>query len=336
MGNRRSSITRQELFQKSTNVAKKLVTLGVSKGTTVAFVMRNSLAMLTISLGTTLAGGIPFFMTGSLKDGSDLIETMNFLKAKVLMIDVGIDDDNWDIMRCIFPAGAVRSEIVPSLNSVFYHGEKGKDGDGGLTNIDYFISNEISSDVHLPTVQPEDPLAYFCSSGSTGKPKIVIYTHFCIINWTRDTDIDFNILEKSRFFCERTFSWVVGYPRTYLTDGTTRICIDTRMSCAGKNVDEICDMIYKEDCDVVYLPGHLTVDMGRQEKYAGKLQNVKTIILAGERFAVAAAASIKTVFPKTVRVLSYYGTTELGAGCHFDSMNFEDYEEGIIGKSSNL
>ena len=73
----RQAITRNNLYKNAELLAKHFVSLGMRKGSWVGICMNNSINTLYVIHGVFLAGGIPFFLVTNLKDGSDLIETMN-------------------------------------------------------------------------------------------------------------------------------------------------------------------------------------------------------------------------------------------------------------------
>lgn len=125
--------------------------------------------------GVTVAGGVPVFATTRLKDGSDIIDIMNLVKAKVLVIDAEIDDDSWKILKKIKPSRQTKSYLVPTLTMIIRHGQKNKFDDATI-NVDELIFENVNQDVALPKVLPEDVMAYFLTSGTTGQPKIVTHT----------------------------------------------------------------------------------------------------------------------------------------------------------------
>ncbi|KAL4221499.1 hypothetical protein ACF0H5_019756 [Mactra antiquata] len=330
---KRQSLTRKEILDLSTNTAKHLILSGVKKGTHVAVCMSNSIEMLVAIIGVTLAGGIPFFSPGNLKDGTDLIDMMNTLNGEFLIIDASKGDDNWNIIENIWPRSEKSSEKVPSLKMILFNGTGPLDS--GLTSStlqslrDFFKEPVSSTDVNMPVLQPEDHLAYFCTSGSTGAPKTVTYTHFGTLNWTKSCDITMNISAESRMFLDRTFSWVVGYPRTYLTEGTTRIFVDNRMTLAGKHTEFLCNIIERERCDVVFLPGYIARDVINMPSLVDNFKNVKHIYMGGERMKKVFYDSLIGKYCKYLSTL--YGLTEMGGSLVYSNTT-SPFEDGIVGK----
>lgn len=324
----RSSLTRKQLLEQSTNAAKLLIQSGLKKGSKVAFCMNNSLEMLITNMGVIMAGGIPFYFSANLKDGSDLVEFISNLEAEFLFLDTHSDNENWKVLEHIWPSGEKRSKTVPTLKMVVCNGRNFKETETRLM-LSSFLARVADDKITLPLLQPENTLVYFCTSGSTGKPKIVMYTHYSILNWTRSTNISLGIKEESIFFCDRTFSWAVGFPRTYLVEGTTRVFVDIKMTVAGKHSDLICDIINKERCDVVYLPGYMAADLLKNTQLCEKFKNVQRIFLSGERVLKSVFCELKKTFCK--RIITYYGSTESGGVSTFIPESEDEFEDGIIG-----
>lgn len=329
LNKKRSSLTRKQLLDQSVKTAKILVQSGLKKGSTVVFCMSNSLEMLVTNLGVIVAGGIPFYLSNNLKDGSDLLEFINDLGAEFMFLDTKIDDENWKVLGNIWPLEARRSEMAPSLRMVICNGKAFEETETHK-QLSSFLARKADDNILLPLLQPEDTLAYFCTSGSTGKPKEVIYTHFSILNWTKFSNIATGIKEDSIFFCDRTFSWAVGFPRTYLAEGTTRVFVDMRMSLGGKHMDLICDIIESERCDVVYMPGYMVVDLLKNSENFNKFTKVKTILLSGERVQKEIVDALRKNFSK--RIINYYGTTESGGTSALVMETEDEFEDGHVGK----
>ncbi|XP_052795567.1 3-[(3aS,4S,7aS)-7a-methyl-1,5-dioxo-octahydro-1H-inden-4-yl]propanoyl:CoA ligase-like [Mya arenaria] len=329
----RSSLTRKELLDKATESAKKFVKMGVVKGTHVGVCMNNSFEMLILQTGLMMAGGIAFYFHTNLKDGSDVINMLNALKGELLIMDASPGDVNWNILDQIWPTRQERCSIIPSLKTIMFNGNWDPEIQStSRKNVAAFFAEDIPEGVTFPQIQPEDTLVYLCTSGSTGVPKVVMYTHYSTMNWTKQTNARLGITGHSVWFCERTFSWAVGYPRTYLTDGTTRVFVDTRMTVAGKDVGFVADIIEKESCDAVTLPGYMAVDLTGRPELGPKFKNVKMIQLLGERVLKASVDKLQDIL-KCNQIMSYYGTTEHGAiSSYITSVNSGDFEDGIVGE----
>ena len=327
MDGQRIPVTRKEIYQKSVSLAKSLYNLGVRKGTPVGVCMNNSVNTLYVIYGVSLTGALMFTMATNLKDGSDITGTMNEMKAEYLIMDASVDDANWTILNRIWPADMNSSAKIKTLKSIICNGSR-FDYTVGRVSLSDLLNQSVSEDIKLPTIYPEDTLMCFCTSGSTGKPKLVLYSHFGILNWSKLNAMPLNITNDSIYFCDRQFSWAVGYPRLYVATGCTRVFIDTRMSLSGNNVSRLCDIIEKEKADVVYMPGYLVKDVLSHLELSTKFNNVNVIYISGERFSTI-AMPLKGTFCK--KLLVWYGATEAGGFSTFQSDTTEHYEDGIVG-----
>ena len=323
----RVSVTRKELYEKSLSLAKTLYQLGVRKGSPVAICLNNSINTLYAIFGVTLAGGVLFSIATNLKDGSDVIERLTDMVAEYFIIDASAGDVNWVILDAIWSPSAVSSDQVPSLKSVICNGKEFVDTKGRL-HLNELLSREVPEDIELPAVYPEDTLVCFGTSGSTGKPKVVVCSHFQMINWTKQSAIRHEISDGTVYFCDRQFSWTVGFPRAFVTTGCTRVFVDTRMTLSGAHINQVSDIIEKERVNVVYMPGYLVKDFVSHPEYAPKFKDVKLIFVSGERFLVT-ALPLKDTFCQ--KLVAWYGSTECGGFATFHSDNAEEYEDGIIG-----
>ena len=327
MDGERQFVTRGELYQTSISLGKHFIKLGMRKGSMIGVCMNNSMNMLFVNFGIALAGAIPFFLATNLRDGSDIIDTMNEMKSEFLIIDSNESDENWNILENIWPAGSLSSSKIPSLKQIICNGRISNTRSSKLELSD-LLKAAHQEDIELPTVYPEDILLCFCTSGSTGKPKVVMVSHFSALNYTLHCNIYKNITDEIVYLCDRQFSWPVGYPRAYLARGCTRVFLDTRVTLSGKYIDLVCDIIEKEKVKVAYVPGYLAVDLIRNEQYMPKFKQVQLMIASGERFNTE-FVKLKDGFCK--QLASWYGNTEAGSQFSFQSDMAEEYEEGIIG-----
>ena len=323
----RQSVTRREVYKRSEQLAKHFVGFGMRKGSWVGVCMNNSLNMLYVIFGVSLAGGIPFFLATNLKDGSDLIENLNDMKGEFLIIDASEFEPNWDILDKIWPTGEPVCDVVPTLKCVICNGRiptqlKSRVSLGSL------LDTSAPDKMQLPTVFPEDTALCFCTSGSTGKPKVVICSHYGILNWTKQCEVGQCFTKDTIFFGERPFGWAGGAPRPYVTVGCTHVFVDTRMTLSGKYVNYVCDIIEKEKVSVAYIPRYVAMDLLNNPHLASKFKTLIYMLMGGERFTQL-LLPLKDMFCQNLVI--WYGNTENGGSVSFYSNRSEDYEEGLIG-----
>ena len=324
---KRVSVKRKELYDNSIKLGKTFVSMGINKGDRVAFCMSNSLEMLYANFAVIIAGGVPFYLSTNLKDGSDVIKVMTLMECKMLIVDISKSNKNNDILEAIWSSSANSSVKVPSLSCIICNGAVETKGRARFSLSD-ILNRPRTEDVTLPSLDPEDILTYFCTSGSSGAAKNVAYTHFSLLNWRLKTNIQVSIDETSRFFNDRPFSWAVGYPRTYLVSGATRIFIDTKLSLAGIHIERLVDVIENERCDVMYVPGYIAKDLVNNMELKTKFLKVHSAILSGERVPKS-SIMLKGNFFTNLYV--WYGSAEAGGVSCFTNDDYDAYEDGVIG-----
>lgn len=325
---KRQAVSRKEIYETSLSLAKHFAQLGIQKGSVVGVCMNNSISMLYVIFGIICSGGIPFFLATNLKDGSDIIDMMNDMKSEYLIIDVTKDDENLQFLVNVWPSDSKRSTKIPSLKKILFNGILFPDS-GSSISLTELIENPPPDDIALPQVYPEDTMACFCTSGSTGKSKAVMLSHYAMLNCTLLHTADTGISSGTVYFCDRQLGWVVGFPRTYVANGCTRVFVDTRMSLSGHHVEWLCDIIEKERATSVYIPSYLATDLLRNEQCAPKFKNVRVMTFSGERLK-ATFVQLKDKFCK--KLVSWYGNTEGGSIATFYSEENAGYEDGIIGR----
>ena len=322
----RQSVTRKEIYEMSMSLAKHFAQLGVQKGAMVGVCMNNSINMLYVIFGIICSGGTPFFLATNLKDGSDIIDMINDMKSEYLVIDLTKGDANQQILENVWPSNSDASTKIPSLKKIIFNGTMHDNARSRISLTE--LMEKSPADKNLPQIYPEDTAVCFCTSGSTGKPKVVMLSHYAILNYTLRIMVDAEISNGTVYFCDRQFSWVVGFPRSYVSNGCIRVFVDTRMSISGQYVKRLCDIIETEGATSVYLPGYLATDLLWNEQYAPKFKHVRVMTNSGERLK-ATFVQLKDKFCK--KLIAWYGNTEGGSVATFYSKEAEDYEDGIIG-----
>ncbi|XP_053383046.1 3-[(3aS,4S,7aS)-7a-methyl-1,5-dioxo-octahydro-1H-inden-4-yl]propanoyl:CoA ligase-like [Mercenaria mercenaria] len=321
---KRHSITCQELLEKSKEFGWYVASIGIRKGDTVAFCMKNSLNMLISMFGVQFAGGIPISTMQSMADGSDVIDTICDHNSKLLVMDATEGDQSWKMFE------NVQSSEDTSLLGIIYNNRSTELFHHNFEeNATHVVNLTNTPEVQLPDLYPEDIAVYFKTSGSTGKPKLVGHSHFGFFNSTYSINDCLGIDSKSRFFCDRPFGWGVGSPRTFLASGATRVFVDSFLSMQQNNIDLLSDIIHQEKCTHVYLPGYLISDLIKSQGNDAKFSSVRAIKCSGERFPKRYTELLGRFCKELV---IWYGSTEAAGVSAFSSQNSEEYEDGIIGK----
>ena len=239
----RQVVTWKEIYDKSLNIAKALVELGVKPKELVAISVRDSPEWLYIHFGIILAGAIPFGLSFMTPDGNDVINLLQRLgNCSAIFLDPGPNDSAWNIFKTLVESidekGNLKVPKVPSLRYCVCMFTHNNIQTSVLSLADF--QTTASEDTQLPTINEDDIQVLFQSSGSTGVPKVIAHTHkslshsakyFKLTGLTgKDDDVIYNGLP---------FRWMGGYVWN-MYHGETRV---TR-SGMSKMPDNMAEFVY--------------------------------------------------------------------------------------------
>lgn len=234
------TFTWEEVYNKSSEIAKSLVEFGVKRNELIAIAFRACPDWLFVNFGISLASAIPVGVSFTYKDGSDVVALMERLETcSTMFLDPGDDNETWDILMKITDTfdktGSIESKKMPSLkrlvclykpsaSEVFTLGE---------------LKRLAKDSAQLPIVSEDDIAYIFQTSGSTGVPKVIAHTHKSLSHWGHYFHY-IGLRPDDRYYNDRPFQWFGGYPKNIYI-GETRV---TR-SRMGKNPDNETEFVYK-------------------------------------------------------------------------------------------
>lgn len=186
--------TYDELWARSTAVARALLAAGVGKGTRVGILMTNRLEFLSTVFGTALTGGIATTIS-TFSTPNELQFILAEACCSVLLLERRVLNKDFAAMLtdiepelAIATPGQLQSSIFPHLRHVAMIDSE--TGMGGIEGWPGFLARGDSIrpallDATAASVYPADPGVLFFSSGSTGKPKGVLSAHrgVCLQLW---------------------------------------------------------------------------------------------------------------------------------------------------------
>ena len=264
----REAVTYRNLYEKSSDVAKSYLTLGVKPSEIIAISMRSCSHWLYAVFGAMLAGAQPIGLSFTYTDGSDVIAMMKKLRTcSAIILDPGAEGENWNVFLRLVNSyddkGNVQSDQMPYLRYLIYHDSSNKQTPNVLTMEQIMKWN--NSDITLPCLKPDDIAIMFQTSGSTGVPKVVAHTHGTLVKLGRLSDDFKGFLDpKGSLFNDRPFTWGGGFPLTILS-GTTRVTRSGFCDPPEDLVGFLIDVIKRENCtDLFALPGLLSMFQERQ------------------------------------------------------------------------
>ena len=245
----RESVTFQNLYEKSIDVAKRLIKLGVRKSEVVAVSMRTSSKWMYTFLGAVLAGARPIALSFTYSDGSDVIAMMEKLQTcSLIVLDPGAEEENWNIFKKVVEyydsTGKVKSKKMPYLRYLICHARPKYDFD--VLTLEELLTWEITETL-LPNILPEDIFALFQTSGSTGAPKAVAHTNKSFINVVRTFSEAQLYRTDEILFNNRPFTWLGGFPLN-VVNGQTRVTTSGYCEQPDDKIGFLVDVIKREKC----------------------------------------------------------------------------------------
>ena len=265
----REAVTYKELYERSSEVAKSYLTLGVKPSEIIAISMRSCSHWLYAVFGAMIAGAQPIGLSFTYTDGSDVIAMMKKLRTcSAIILDPGAEGENWNVFLKLVNSyddkGNVQSDKMPYLRYLIYHDSSNKQTPNVLTMEQIMKWN--NPDITLPYLKSDDIAMMFQTSGSTGVPKVVAYTHGTFVNVVGGLSDDFKgfLDPKGSLFNDRPFTWAGGFPFTILS-GKTRVTRSGFCEPPEDLVGFLIDVIKRERCtDLFALPGLLNMFLERQ------------------------------------------------------------------------
>ncbi|MDG2002002.1 MAG: AMP-binding protein [Novosphingobium sp.] len=206
----------EDLWDRSMEVARALVAVGVGKGTRVGILQTNRLEFLSSLFGTALAGGIATTIS-TFFTPSELDEVLKAGCCSVLLIERNVlKKDFAEIMGELEPQikngapGELASTSYPYLRHLAF--VDSEEGWGMIEGWQTFrergseVPTEIV-DATAASVAPSDPGLLFFSSGSTGKAKGILSAHRSVSLQLWRWKKWYNIQEPPRSWSANGFFW---------------------------------------------------------------------------------------------------------------------------------
>ncbi|OWF52255.1 uncharacterized protein LOC110448007 [Mizuhopecten yessoensis] len=299
----RKVITYSELTQKSTKVAKYLISKGVSVGDSVAIIGSNNLEWIIGEVAIFIAGAVAVQFQG---DSEVFSETMHLLKSvqcKAVLLDPPNDSQYLSEMERYFQDEETQcqSENKPAVLLLQ------KQVSTALPYIGNILSAEEDPAVKLPRVQPESTAVLYPTSGSTGVPKMCEFAHFAITN---SPMANLFCTKNDVVFSDRPFSWLGGTPLYPIIGGFTRIFTDPKIILKEEKIQNVWDILKEERCTVATLFPYALVDLLHHQEEILLLDYKPTSIATGGQIPGSHLSAIRGKFCE--EIYSVYGMTEVG------------------------
>ncbi|WP_460358827.1 class I adenylate-forming enzyme family protein [Mycobacterium sp. ZZG] len=219
----RTRLSHGQAVERSAVLARKLVALGVGKGTHVGLLYPNGADFVVAMLAATRIGAVavPFSTFGTVpemhrqlvhSDVSVLLAARSFRSRDYVQTLT-------DAVGAPLTTGSVFTATAPVLRHVLFDTE---DDVAHAGSIDEASLRALEDDV-----EGCDPMAIIYTSGSTSDPKGVVHTHAALLAHQRSLNEIRGLTADDRLFCNSPFFWIGGFAfglLAVLVAGATLIC----------------------------------------------------------------------------------------------------------------
>ncbi|XP_069130652.1 long-chain-fatty-acid--CoA ligase FadD13-like [Argopecten irradians] len=324
LGKGRRSLTYSELLNRSTYIAKYLITKGVKPGDTVALIGSNSLEWIIGEFAIFSTGAVAVQMYKTSESFAETSKILESIRCNVILIDVGSDDQYMlDMVEYVNSKGAAKI----ALNILLLKQSTPSSPFPSLADVTLTLEEE---ELSLPKVQPESTAFILLTSGSTGISKMVEHTHFSVVN-ARYLEVIGSASDRRDETCynDRPFCWIVGTPMFNIMTANKRVFTVTEVALKKDNILSVWNIIKEEQCTTALLLPYTLIDI---------LENMDRIVEQGYKmYAITTGGQsvgrhITEIIGKcTEKLIMVYGSSETG-GVSFTALTPDTYEEGYIGE----
>lgn len=323
----RSSITYSELYAKSEQFAKGLLTLGYDSDSIIAIETRNTPDWLICTFGIQMSGFVPLHFAFCKPTGEDIVRILNHVdKCAALIADSSSIEICKQLVDILEGSKAIDSSQIPTLKNIIFM---------NLEDTRFQGHNDIvqigqSSKATLPIISADDICAIFLTSGSTGMSKAVPYTHRKILHmgftWTKLMELE----SDDRFFSYFPFGWQASYPVTVLTSKVTQVTLtDLRALTSIDEINKLTLIALENDkCVSAVLLASAICNLIKNENTGCKAFPLKVICTAGLPIDSMCSTIIG---PKANKFAVAYGCTEMGFISAISVDSSLDYESYAVG-----
>ena len=209
-------MTWRELREESRRAARKLIGLGVTRGTRVALLCSNRIEWLPLAFGALRIGAV-LVPLSTLWKRDEIAYALRLSEARLLLMLRGfLKHDYLQSVNEIAPElagsdpGRLAASAVPALQRVVLLGSESAAGAQAWETVD-----EAASDLVLNTMEaetsPADLATIFFTSGTTSQAKAVVHRHSALVSSGRRLAPCFGITSEDSWWGHMPLFWSGGF-----------------------------------------------------------------------------------------------------------------------------
>lgn len=304
--------------QRVDDMAKGLITIGVTKGTHVGIWAQNVPDWLTLLFATAKIGAVAITVNTSYKEHELAFVIENSDMHTLCMTDGTANSDYVDMVYSIVPElktsqrGKLDSENFPKLKNIVYIGQEKHRGMFNTAEILLLGNNQTDDELNKlkSQVSCHDVVNMQYTSGTTGFPKGVMLSHHNISNNGYFTGEHMKFTQQDKLcICVPLFHCfgVVLAVMNCLTHGCTQVMVekfDPLITLAS---------IHKERCTSVYgVPTMFIAELNHPMFSMFDVSSLRTGIMAGALCPIELMRQVSEQM--YMEITSVYGLTETSPG----------------------
>lgn len=304
--------------QRVDDMAKGLITIGVTKGTHVGIWAQNVPDWLTLLFATAKIGAVAITVNTSYKEHELAFVIENSDMHTLCMTDGTANSDYVDMVYSIVPElktsqrGKLDSENFPKLKNIVYIGQEKHRGMFNTAEILLLGNNQADDELNKlkSQVSCHDVVNMQYTSGTTGFPKGVMLSHHNISNNGYFTGEHMKFTQQDKLcICVPLFHCfgVVLAVMNCLTHGCTQVMVekfDPLITLAS---------IHKERCTSVYgVPTMFIAELNHPMFSMFDVSSLRTGIMAGALCPIELMRQVSEQM--YMEITSVYGLTETSPG----------------------
>ncbi len=291
----RTAITFRELDERSTVVASWFLQVGMQQGDRLLAVGPNCPEWLYLDVAAMKAGLLLIKGAGEMNSKESMERLLNTYRCKALIINPGETEEITQKVNTVLPGMLERKSAEYNAIGLKYLSHVISMTEATRYNL-LTIANILRSPVSeiylakmetiMKNMKPSDPATTFSTSGSTGEPKVVVHTHQSLALAIASL-VEHEGLKPfaSRYFNDRTFTWMGSFVYISYGQGITMVCVDTKYTLKMKCYDFVYRVLTEERVTNALLLPYLLYDIISVAEKGGPdaLSLLECAVTGGER-----------------------------------------------------
>ncbi|GFR99916.1 acyl-CoA synthetase family member 2, mitochondrial [Elysia marginata] len=318
-----SVYTPREIARLSSRFASLLLhSYGFSVGDVIANGLPNSPERLITDVGIIMAGCIMVNCQVLEKDGSDLWNTARVAKCKGVIIPVSSASAPYCLFSPLLQSSCPDARGTQAGDGLVYLSTNNAPELTKAILVNRFSVDEplqiqqsflnrlraVDEPEDLPSSKPEDVAVLFATSGSSGFCKLVPRTHEEILVAARS----FQGGKDGRYFSDRPFGWMGGFPFDYLAYCSVRVLQDQFAGEQARTCRDIWSVIGREKCTAAAMVPVTIEELIRHFEAEKPEFVLPAIVTSGQPLRETLSKALGLI---THALVAAYSSTEAGMVC---------------------